>query len=166
MPNIIPYDRASAVEYARKWAYFRNPKYFNFENIGGDCTNFASQCLFAGSGVMNYTPVYGWFYRSASDRTPSWTGVQFFYNFLISNNGTGPFGIDAPINMVEPGDFVQFATVRPDFHHTPVIVYIDGTPSPDSIYVAAHSNDADMRPLSSYGPFRKLRFIHIEGVRN
>ena len=103
MPNIIPYDRASAVEYARKWAYFRNPKYFNFENIGGDCTNFASQCLFAGSGVMNYAPVYGWFYRSASDRTPSWTGVQFFYNFLVSNNGTGPFGIDAPISLYFEG---------------------------------------------------------------
>lgn len=163
---MLSYDREAAVNYARKWAYYRNPRYYDFEDIGGDCTNFASQCLFAGSGIMNYTPLFGWYYRSASDRTPSWTGVPYFYNFLVSNKGPGPYGSDVPADMLEIGDFVQFASIRPDFHHTPVIVYIDGTPSPETIYVAAHSNDADMRPLASYGPFLKLRYIHIEGVRS
>ena len=30
------YARNKAVEYAGKWAYSRNPKYYNFDLIGGD----------------------------------------------------------------------------------------------------------------------------------
>lgn len=51
----VAYDRKAAVEYARKWAYGRNPAYYDFSRLGGDCTNYASQCLYAGSDVMNYT---------------------------------------------------------------------------------------------------------------
>ena len=72
----LNYNRQAAVSYARKWAFRRNPNYYDFENLGGDCTNFASQCIYAGAGVMNYTPVFGWFYKSANDRTASWTGVE------------------------------------------------------------------------------------------
>lgn len=40
--RIVAYNRAAAVEYARKWAFQRNPAYYNFENLGGDCTNVGS----------------------------------------------------------------------------------------------------------------------------
>ena len=33
------YNRQLAVEYAHRWAYDRNPKYYNFSGIGGDCAN-------------------------------------------------------------------------------------------------------------------------------
>jgi len=164
MPEIFEYDREAAVRYAHKWAYYRNPDYFDFSQIGGDCTNYASQCIFAGSGIMNYTPVYGWYYRTANDRSASWTGVQYLYNFLTTNKGPGPFGFDAAVYQMMPGDIVQIAVNGSAIHHTPVIVDIVGTPSPDTIYVAAHSRDCDCRPLSSY-PIRRLRYIHIEGVR-
>jgi len=36
---VLPYNRVKAVEYAHKWAFGRNPKYFNFDKLGGDCTN-------------------------------------------------------------------------------------------------------------------------------
>ena len=49
------YDRAKAVAYAHQWAYSRNPAYYDFSAIGGDCTNFVSQCLRAGGAPMNYT---------------------------------------------------------------------------------------------------------------
>ena len=39
-----PYDRQAAVDYAHRWAYHRNPDFYNFDELGGDCTNFASQC--------------------------------------------------------------------------------------------------------------------------
>ena len=55
----LTYDRAKAVAYAERWALSRNPRYYDFEDIGGDCTNFASQCIYAGAGVMNWTPVTG-----------------------------------------------------------------------------------------------------------
>ena len=54
------YDRNAAVRYARRWAYGRNPAFYDYEHIGGDCTNFASQCVYAGSGVMNFTKDLGW----------------------------------------------------------------------------------------------------------
>ena len=54
MPQLLPYDRAAAVAYAHAWAYRRNPAYFDYSGIGGDCTNFASQCLYAGAPVMNF----------------------------------------------------------------------------------------------------------------
>ncbi|MBE6993624.1 MAG: amidase [Ruminococcaceae bacterium] len=165
MPEIVPYDREAAVAYAHRWAYFRNPAYYNFQEIGGDCTNFASQCIFAGSGVMNFTPVYGWYYRTASDRTASWTGVQYLYNFLTTNRGVGPFAAETSIDEMEPGDIVQIATIHDYFHHTPVIVSIDGAPSFDTIRIAAHTGDDDCRPLSSFLTLRRARFIHIEGVR-
>ena len=86
------YNRQSAVEYARRWALGRNPAYYDFEGIGGDCTSFVSQCLYEGSGIMNYTPVYGWYYNSLSDRTASWSGVEYLYNFLVTNTSVGPYG--------------------------------------------------------------------------
>ena len=45
MPELLPYDRQAAVRYASRWAYGRNPAYADFDALGGDCTNFASQCL-------------------------------------------------------------------------------------------------------------------------
>ena len=34
----IKYNRQKTIEYANNWAFSRNPKYYNFDNIGGDCT--------------------------------------------------------------------------------------------------------------------------------
>ncbi len=159
------YDRAQAVAYAHKWAYLRNPKYYDFSSTGGDCTNFVSQCIFAGSNAMNYTPLYGWYYVSLNNRSPSWTGVQYLYNFLTTNRGIGPYGYEVPLSDIEPGDIVQFSTVREQIHHTAMVVQVGQTPSLDNVMVATHTNDADFRALSSY-PLQKLRCVHIEGIRH
>ena len=158
--KIKPYNRAAAVEYARRWAFGRNPAYYDFNNIGGDCTNFASQCIYAGAKIMNFTPTFGWYYKSLNDRTPSWTGVEYLYNFLVNNEGAGPFAEDAPLNKLEVGDIVQLGRATGDFYHSPVVVRIAN----GQIYVAAHSYDAFNKPLSSYR-FEKVRGIHILGVR-
>lgn len=155
----IPYDRTAAVAYARRWALGRNPAYYDFEKIGGDCTNFASQCIYAGSQVMNFTPITGWYYRSSSDRTASWSGVQYLYQFLINNRSVGPYARVVSQNEVEPGDIVQMGTSDGHFYHSPVITSIAPT-----ILVAAHTYDALDRPLSSY-TYDMVRFLHIEGVR-
>lgn len=54
MTKICPYNRGKAVAYALEWAMSRNPAYLDFEELGGDCTNFASQCLLAGRGRDEY----------------------------------------------------------------------------------------------------------------
>ena len=162
--TLLPYDRQAAVAYAHRWAYYRNPDFFNFDDLGGDCTNFASQCLYAGSGVMNYTPTFGWYYNSLSSRAPAWTGVPFFYNFLTRDKQTpGPVGEEATPDQIRPGDFVQLRFTPGPFAHDPVIVAVGNPPTPDNVLVAAHSEDHDYRPLSTY-PIQDLRFIHILGV--
>lgn len=154
------YNRNVAVEYAVKWALSRNPVYYDFENLGGDCTNFASQCIFAGSGVMNYTPVFGWYYRTLNDRAPAWTSVEFLYDFLTSNRSAGPFAVEVEEGEVQIGDVVQLGKSNGDFYHTPVIVE-----TKPQILVAAHSFDVLGKPLYSYNAAR-VRFLHILGVRD
>lgn len=166
MSDIIPYDREAAVRYAHRWAYHRNPRYLNFDELGGDCTNFASQCLYAGAGVMNDTPTFGWYYISSGQRAPAWTGVTYFYNFLTRTaQSRGPFGAEVSVREVRPGDFVQlrFAAGVP-FGHNPVVVAVGDTPGPENILLAAHSQDTDFRPLNTY-PYMEVRFLHILGVR-
>ena len=158
--EIFDYNRQAVYDYAKKWAFGRNPKFYNFNAIGGDCTNFASQCIYAGAGVMNYTPTFGWYYISVNDRTPSWTGVEYLYNFLVNNDGAGPFAEEVSLEKLEVGDIVQLGTATNDFYQSPVVVRV----SNGQIYVAAHTYDAFNKPLSSYN-FAKVRGIHILGVR-
>lgn len=155
----IGYNRDAAVAYAHKWALGRNPAYYDFQDIGGDCTNFASQCIYAGAGVMNYTPVMGWYYRNSSDRAPAWSGVEYLYNFLVNNRSVGPYGHIVSRDQARPGDIVQLGREGGGFYHSPVITAL--TPE---ILVAAHTYDALDRPLSSY-IYDVARFIHIDGVR-
>ena len=154
------YARERAVLYARKYALVRNPLFFSFAGIGGNCTNFVSQCVLAGSCVMNYTPIYGWYYLSTNRRSASWTGVEFFYNFMIENVGVGPFGIEDTLERAEVGDIIQLQNEDGIFYHTIIISEIrDG-----EIYICANSNDALDKPLSEYD-YANLRVIHILGVR-
>lgn|GEM_PF-4450796 len=84
------YDRRAAAGYARRWAMGRNPRYWNFTGMGGDCTNFVSQCLYAGGCRMNFTRDLGWYYRSPEDRAAAWSGVEYLYRFLMGHTGPGP----------------------------------------------------------------------------
>lgn len=156
----LGYNRADAAEYAKRWAFSRNSAYLNFDDLGGDCTNFASQCIYAGSKVMNPKKTFGWYYYSSSNRTPSWTGVQYLYNFLTGNTGVGPYAAVTGAESMEPGDIVQLGRMDGFFYHSPVVVGKDDR----DIYVAAHTFDAYMRPLSSY-IYDQARFLHIAGVR-
>jgi hypothetical protein len=163
--SIRSYERRKAVEYAHKWAYARNPAYLDFENIGGDCTNFASQCIFAGCGIMNYTPVYGWYYTSSYNRTASWTGVNYLYDFLINNNGPGPFAQVTDAEHAEPGDIAQVSfSDSKRFDHSPVIVDTGNPSGRDGILVAAHTFDTDYYRLMDFEP-SFIRFLHIIGTR-
>lgn len=165
--ELIPYDRRAAVEYARRWAFGRDPAYYSFDGLGGDCTNFASQCLYAGTGVMNFTPEYGWYYIDANNRAPAWTGVPYFWNFMTrSALSDGPFGLPVSMEYLRPGDFVQlrFTSGADVFAHTPVVVSVGYPVKLENILVAAHSNDALDRPLSTYEDVAELRFLHILGA--
>jgi hypothetical protein len=155
-----PYERERAVLYAERYAFSQNPIFGNFRGIGGNCTNFVSQCVYAGSCKMNYTATFGWYYISLDERAPSWTGVEFFYNFITGNEGVGPFGREASADECEIGDVIQLARNEDGYYHTLIIVGFEE----DTPLVAAQTDDAYMRPLSTYR-YDYLRYIKILGVR-
>ena len=156
----IPYDREAAVFYAQKWAYSRNPRYYNFDDLGGDCTNFVSQCIYAGCGVMNFTPTFGWYYIDVNQRAPAWTGVEYLSNFLTSNTGEGPFAEETDQSGVVPGDVVQLVDDSGRLYHTLLVVAVRR----GRIYVSSHSADSFLRRLNSYNA-AGFRFFHILGAR-
>ena len=165
MPETREYNRARAVEYARRWALSRNPLFFDFTGRGGNCTNFISQCLLAGTCRMNFTRDFGWYYLSSEDRAAAWTGVEFFYNFITDNregvgDGLGPFGREVNGGILLPGDVIQLGRDDGDYYHTLLVTGYRGR----TYLVAAQSDNALNRPLSSYS-YRRIRYIHIEGFR-
>ena len=162
-----PYNRSHAVEYTRRWALSRNPFFADFTGIGGNCTNFVSQALLAGSCTMNYTPDYGWYYVSVDDRAPAWSSVEYLYDFLTQrpefrakNGGIGPFAVEVPRESVMIGDVVQLANSEGDWYHS---LMVCGFRSGD-ILVCAQSDDALDRPLSTYRNAANFRFLHVNGV--
>ena len=104
--RVVEYNRDKTVAYAKKWAFGRNPKYYNYDNVGGDCTNFISQCLYNGSKVMNYEKTTGWYYINGNNKSPSWTGVEFLYKFIVNNKGVSIFGKEVKEDEIEIGDAV------------------------------------------------------------
>lgn len=160
-----PYDRFRAVAYAHLWAYSSNPLFYNYDQLGGDCTSFASQCVYAGSGVMNYDKTNGWYYVDGNQKSPSWSGVPFFYDFMTRNEESiGPYGRACALSEVQEGDIIQLSFDGEVFRHNLVVVSVGWPYLPWTTLVAAHSANADYRPLSSY-PYKIARFLHIIGVR-
>lgn len=98
----VPYRREAAVAYAERWWNEPNPAYENFEV---NCTNYVSQCLFAGGAPMNYTGrrESGWWYKGYSNSQEMWS-----YSWAVANSlqqllsKQRAFGLRAePVSMPE-----------------------------------------------------------------
>lgn len=152
------YNRNAVYEYAKKWAYSRNPNYYNYDPVGGDCTNFVSQCIFAGINQMNYSKNNGWYYINGNNKSPSWTGVEFLYKFLITNKGFGPKGEKTEINNLEIGDIIQLNFDGIKFSHS-LIVIQNGSSTFDTL-VATHTYDNFGKRVSDY-VYSDFRCVHI-----
>lgn len=115
------------------------------------------------------TPLYGWYFRSVTDRTPSWTGAQFLYRFLIGNTSLGPYAQITPLDKAEIGDIIQLGNANGEFYHSVVMTGLNPDTSlsiTDRITVAAHSDDSLDRMLSTYIAAKNYRVLHISGYRS
>ena len=153
------YNRQNVYNYAQKWAYGRDPNYYNYDPVGGDCTNFVSQCIYAGCKQMNYNKNNGWYYINGNNKSPSWTGVEFLYNFLVSNNSIGPKGEETQIDNLEIGDVIQLSFNGSSYSHSLIVVQ-NGTNIVNTL-VAAHTFDTFGKRVSDYN-YAKYRCIHIK----
>lgn len=118
------YDRIAAVQYARQWALKRNPKFQDYEDWGGNCTNYISQCVNAGGVPMD--PYGGnvmkqWYWYSDKKRTPSWTAAQPFFEYFTGNNNSntqnfGVYAAEVGYDDLELGDIVQLVKYGKAYH--------------------------------------------------
>ena len=143
------WNRMKAVEYAQYWAKNRNPNFYDFDKLGGDCTNFISQCLNFGGIKM----CEDWFYYNLNLRSPSWTSVENFYDFFMKS-GAKSF---KNLNFVQMGDVIQLKQSERPFNHSLIVTKI----SFDEIFVCAHSVDALNKKLSDYS-WLDIRVISLE----
>ena len=158
MANLVSYNRESAAKYAMKWALSRNSAYRDYEEWGGDCTNFISQCVHAGGIPFDHNGnniLKQWYWYSDISRTPSWTGAEPFYKYIIGNNSkdTQNFGI---------GDIVQLVYEDNLAYHNMIIsdIILDGDFLVDYL-ICQHTYDLLNYPLSLKAGDR--RYIKIFG---
>jgi hypothetical protein len=164
--NYLPYNRESARNYALKWALSRNSQFYDYSGLGGDCTNFASQVLYAGGSNMNYESVFGWYYTNPNQKSPSWTGVNFLFNFLVSNRSRGPFAEQVDPKDIQIGDLIQLSFQdSQNFNHSLIVTEVKPTPGPNHIYVSTHSDNQLNVLLAGSYTWVQIRFIHIIGSR-
>ncbi len=129
------YDRKSAVRYAKRWALEKNEEFKNYEEWGGNCTNYISQCVNAGGVPMDF---YGenlmkhWYWKSDSKRAPSWTASEPFFQYFMGNNNKdsenfGVYAIETSYENLEIGDVVQLVEDNSAYHTMIVtkVVYED-----------------------------------------
>ena len=170
------YNRDAAVEYASRWWNKRNytGHYLAYDDFGGNCQNFASQCIHAGGIKMDYTGVHDvqWkFYdenlnnkATARGRSYSWTGVDMFYSYALNNYSDGLVSLtDIPYSYAEKGDIVHVGAYYQWRHAllvTDVLKNADG--SLQDIVVASNTADRWNYPLSAY-IYTGARLIHILG---
>ena len=170
------YNRQRAVEYAQQWWNERNYDggYLAYDEFGGNCQNFASQCIHAGGIDMDHSGNIAeqWkFYneilnsrQTATGRSYSWTGVDMFYAYAISSYKSGLVSLtDIEHKYAEKGDIIHVGAYN-QWRHALLIIdvleYEDGTLQ--DIIVASNTADRWNYPLSAY-IYTAPRLIHILG---
>jgi len=143
------YNRANAINYAEKYALKSNSNYKNFDDNGGDCTNFVSQCINAGNiPLSNFWKPY----------TFPWIRVNELYSFLTRNK----YAIEvSSLSLLDKGDLIQFfSNSKGFFAHSGIIT---NTLANGEILYSCHSYDKLNFPLSEIYPilYTKLRLLKI-----
>lgn len=130
--------------YAHQWAYGRNPAFYDYENVGGDCTNFASQCVFAGSGDDELHPGFRLVLHRRQPEVPLLDRGALFLEFHDQAGALRrPVAQPCALEDLQPGDLVQLSFNGQEFQHTPVVVRVTAPITLETVLIAAHSYDAD-----------------------
>lgn len=150
------YDRNTAVLYALKYGLNPNPSYKYmkpFETVGGDCSNFISQCLKAGGAPMAFGTLKPWWYErkgtnNVSDDTwsLSWTVANSLYLCLKVRYEKKIWGLSGmevdDINMLEEGDIIQYENSKGVIYHSAIITSFQAIPGGRAPLITQHSYDA------------------------
>lgn len=158
------FNRTAMYNYAYNNYNKRPSQWGNFDGMGGDCTNFVSQIIYAGGAPFDTTGSYTWYYKGMSNRAPSWTSVSSLHNYLVNNDYIGPQGKVDSSNaayIAAIGDVIQIDFgMDGTYDHSTSIVHHQ-TSITSQTTVAAHTNDRWNYPISNYSGTK--RWIHLTG---
>jgi hypothetical protein len=164
----IVYDRKKVQAYAEAWWNSHNPRYLFFEN--DDCTNFVSQCLFAGNAPMNYTGKRetGWWYQGRIGNQEhwsfSWAVAESLRRYLTAgSDGWHADAVDNPQKLTI-GDVISYDwDGNGHYQHSVIVSEIDAKGMP---LVSAHSTNSknriwDYRDSYAWTSQTQYRFFHM-----
>lgn len=145
----VNYNVNKAVKYAKDYALKPNKSYKDFSNEGGDCTNFVSQCLFAGNLPLS---------NSWQPYTGTWIRVIELYYYLLRKS----YGYESKNKFdFKKGSIIQFfSNTKGYYAHSGIITEV--LANGDCLYCCHSYNKLDY-PLSEIYPilYDKFRIIHI-----
>ncbi|MFB4212050.1 amidase domain-containing protein [Shouchella sp. JSM 1781072] len=101
------YNRRNAVRYAEQWWDDYNPAFVRFED---NCTNYVSQCLYAGGAPMTSKTAKqrGWWYENEKRMSLSWS-VAHSFRWHLSGATTGLRGEEKKMARdLLPGDVICY----------------------------------------------------------
>ena len=162
------YDRLKVQAYANTWWNSYNPQYLFFEN--DDCTNFVSQCLFAGNAPMNYTGKreIGWWYQGRIGKQElwsfSWTVADSLRRYLT---GGSNYWHAERVNLPQEltiGDVISYDfDGNGHYQHSTVVSKMDVNGMP---LISAHTTDShnrfwDYRDSAAWTTQTQYRFFHM-----
>lgn len=158
------------------------PQYYDFYTISStsyDCTNFVSHAILAGGAVMHDTgsggiSSTGWYYRDTENRSVSWSGVSYLYNFLTTNTTKGPYGMHMAYSSVYAptgfpynyGDLMQFKSESTWMHSAVITGFANITSTTLEPLIcgraSASSYQYNLRQSEKY-PGEERRIIKLNG---
>lgn len=167
------YNRDKALEYANTYVNKRNSAFTAYDESGGNCQNFASQCINAGGIPMDYKGEQWKHYSSslntseeAKGRSASFISTTSFYNYAKTNTGYGLVS-DPDVNIFygEAGDIAHVG--YKGYSHAVVVVSQVKDKSGKTIDLLINCNTVSLEnyPLLGY-VYPNKRLIKILGYND
>ncbi|MFI2858652.1 amidase domain-containing protein [Paenibacillus sp. JSM ZJ436] len=161
------YDREAAAAYADQWWDSGNPEFAQF---AVDCTNYISQCLFAGKAPIHYTGKRetGWWYKGYVGGREWWS-----YSWAVSNSfaryleysGSGLRGEQVErAEQLRLGDVIVYDWDGDGaFQHSTIVTAFDagGMPLVNAHTVSSRHRYWDYRDSYAWSENTVYRFYHI-----
>ncbi|MHA7967273.1 amidase domain-containing protein [Paenibacillus sp. CAU 1782] len=164
----IPYRRELAAAYADRWWNEGNP---SFELFDVNCTNYVSQCIFAGNAPMNYTGrrETGWWYKgragSRENWSYSWAVANAMAAYLSAARKSGLRAVTvSSADELQLGDVIAYDwNGEGRFQHTTIVTAFDsaGQPLVNANTVPSRHRYWDYRDSYAWTSGTKYRFFHI-----
>ena len=168
-PGLNNYNVDKVSEYiANYWDYDSyNPEYPDFDEWGGDCANFVSQCLYAGGMQMIGTDASNfnnWFCRTSiteefSKTSSTWRGAAAFASYwkknALSYYDFGPeyfenrHAFKEVFKYANVGDAISFITDNGRPYHTTIVAH-KNRDGDREIRFAAHTSSHYDNSLYTY----------------